>query len=273
MNSCVHGHLSDMHTHTEARGFVALMYHGVGEAADPKEGVRYTVTLPEFERQLEALERTGVRILHPAQAGGEGSSGVVLTFDDGEASVIREALPRLARRGAPAALFMTTAWLGRPGYLDAAGLRELAAAGWVIGSHGHTHRFLNTLDDRQLQEELERSRDVLGTLLGHAPSHLAFPGGRTSQRVEERARELGFQTLWSSRPGLNSGPGSRATLRRTAVRRGDEHERFVRLARGERLAHWVDSFRMGSRGLVRRLVGEERYHQLTARLLCLLGQR
>jgi len=255
-------------------GFVALMYHGVGEAANPGEGLRYTVTRTEFERQMEALDATGVNVLHPERAWREEGSGVVLTFDDGEASVLHEALPRLAHRGKPAALFMTTAWMGRPGYLDAAGLRELAAAGWLIGSHGHTHRFLNTLDDRELKEELLRSRDTLGEFLGRAPTHLAFPGGRTSPRVEAQARELGFQTFWSSQPGINVGTkGSRAPLRRTAVRRGMAHERFPRLVRGERLAHWLDEARMGTRGMVRQLVGEERYHRMTDRVLSLLGRR
>lgn len=78
-------------------GVVALMYHGLGEAADPAEGTRYTVGLAEFEAQLELVAAAG-GAMDPRRAV-VGDSGIVLTFDDGERSVLTEALPRLARRG------------------------------------------------------------------------------------------------------------------------------------------------------------------------------
>lgn len=251
--------------------FVALMYHGVGEPAAAAEGARYTVTVPELERQLSLLDEARVRVLAPDGVEEHDGPAVALTFDDGEQSVLSSALPRLAGRGHRATLFMTTAWIGRPGFLSAAGLRELRDAGWRIGAHGHTHRFLSTLPAAELGDELRRSRDLLGEHLGEAPVELSFPGGRSSPLVEEVARSLGFRRFWSSRPGVNRA-GER-DVRRIAVRRGEDPGRFRKLVEGRRLTHLAEAAVMSSRGLARGLFGEDRYHRLTAAVLGALGRR
>lgn len=248
------------------------MYHGIGEPADPAEGARYTVTVPEFERQLEEVAKSSVVVLAPFRIA-DGSCGLLFTFDDGEASVARHALPRLDRRGHRGALFMTTAWLGRRGFLDAVAIRELDAAGWLIGSHGHTHRFLNTLRADELRDELRRSRDELADILGYPPRHLSFPGGRTSPEVETVARELGFSTLWSSIPGVNRFGYQHQPIRRTAVRRGESIERFRRLVHGDPVTHALEGATARFRGLVRKAVGDERYHGVTGQVLAAFGRR
>jgi peptidoglycan/xylan/chitin deacetylase (PgdA/CDA1 family) len=252
-------------------GAIALMYHGVGEPADPAEGARYTVTLGELEAQLDAISRAGGAI-DPRRAT-SGGSGVVLTFDDGERSVLHLALSRLAARGWVGALFVTTAWLGRPGYLVPGEVEIFRRAGWLVGSHGDTHRFLSTLDRDELRAELTRSRDRLARITGSRPAHLSFPGGRTSPRVEAEARALGFTTFWTSTPGMNAALLPQAALRRTAVRRGDPLARFERLVRGDPLEHAADRLEGAVRGAVRRVLGEARYHAATGRLLGALGRR
>lgn len=251
---------------------IAFMYHGVGAPADEASGARYTVTVPEFEEQLALLAEIDAQVSAPDTAVSV-PGGVTLTFDDGEASVVTQALPRLASRGLRGALFMTTAWIGRRGYLDKSGLRELSSAGWLIGSHGHTHRFLNTLKRNELDEELARSRDLLGELFGAAPTHLSLPGGRMSGEVRARASAFGFHTLWTSRPGLTEVPLRQRLLRRTAIRRGMALEEFKRLASGDRVTHLVDELNMAVRGAARALVGEDRYHRLTANLLGRMGRK
>lgn len=251
---------------------VALMYHGIGEPADPAEGARYTVTARELESQLDAIAALDANVLDPRRAGlGEG--GLVLTFDDGERSVLDEALPRMAARGWVGALFVTTGWLGRPGYLAPEELHRFRRAGWLVGSHGDTHRFLSTLDAAELRSELERSRRRLEELLHEQPTHLAFPGGRTSPRVEATARSLGFTTFWSSAPGVNSALLPGAPFRRTAIRRGVPLGLFRRLARGDGAAHGALRLDAALRAGVRRTLGDERYHALTGRVLAAMGRR
>jgi len=252
-------------------GVVALMYHGIGEPADPTQGARYTVALAELDAQLEAIAAAG-GAMDPRRAT-SGDSGVVLTFDDGERSVLTEALPRLARRGWVGALFVTTSWLGRPGYLAPAELKVFRRAGWVVGSHGDTHRFLSTLAPDELHEELARSRARLAKLLGDPPSHISFPGGRTSPRVVDEARAQGFTTFWASAPGVNAALLSCGPLRRTAIRRGEPAWRFARLVRGDPFAHAADRLDGAVRGVVRRALGDGRYEAVTGRVLDALGRR
>ena len=253
-----------------AGGVVALMYHGVGEPADPREGARYTVTVAELEEQLAVMARHGKVVDPRARPARE---CVALTFDDGEATVLTEALPRLERLGARAALFMTTGWIGRPGYLDRDGLRALARAGWLLGSHGHTHRFLTTLSTSDLEDELRRSRELLADVLGDAPTDLAFPGGRTSSSVERAARGAGYTRFWSSSPGLNRELTPGAPLRRTAVRRGEPLQRFERLVSADPVAHLADRVNVACKSAVRQALGDDRYHAFTGRLLASLGRR
>jgi peptidoglycan/xylan/chitin deacetylase (PgdA/CDA1 family) len=253
-----------------AGGVVALMYHGVGEPADPREGSRYTVTVAELEEQLAILVRHA-RLIDPRTR--LARDGVALTFDDGEATVLTEALPRLERLGARAALFMTTGWIGRPGYLDEDGLRTLKGAGWLVGSHGHTHRFLTTLDASELDDELRRSRDILSAVLGEAPTDLAFPGGRTSPTVERAARNAGYTRFWSSSPGLNRELAPGASIRRTAIRRGEPAQRFERLVSADPVAHLADRVNVACKSAVRQALGDDRYHAFTGRLLASLGRR
>lgn len=249
-----------------------LMYHGVGEPADPSEGVRYTVTEQELLDQLAAMH--GLPILPPREfTAGSQRRGVVLTFDDGDATVLTFAAPRLVERGLPAILFMTSGFVGRANYLTAAGLRELATMGFTIGAHGATHRFLNTLSDADLDEELRGARASLEDILGQPVTDLSLPGGRGGPRVTARARAAGFQTIYTSEPGWNGGGLDRFAIRRSIVRRGMATEHVRRLAACATVTHAKEVANMTARGFVRRAVGEDRYHRLTARLLAAVGRQ
>lgn len=248
------------------RGVVALRYRGIGETG-PAQGTNDAVDLAELEAQLEVVAAAG-GAMDPRRAT-TGDSGIVLTFDGAERSIATEALPRLARRGWVAALFVPTASIGRPGHLSAAELKRVRGAGWLVGSLGDTGRPLAALPPGELREEIARSSARLAKLLGERPAHLAFPGGRSTPPLEEEARAAGFTTLWSGSPGVNAAMLPRGPLRRTAVRRGEPLARFEKLVRGDPLAHAADRLD----DAVRRAVGEARYDALAGRVLAALGRR
>ncbi len=145
---------------------------------------------------------------------------VVFTFDDGYASVYDQAFPVLARHGFTATVFPVTAHLGdanrwdegRPGIprlrlMDGSRLQELVAAGWELGGHTHTHRPLTGLDDRQIDDELNRSNEILAELTGAPIRTFAYPFGLHDPRVRRRAAtayrlafEIGAGTFVASAP-------------------------------------------------------------------------
>lgn len=86
-------------------------------------------------------------------------------------------------------------------------LRALAAAGVTIGAHGYSHEPLVQVD---AAGELARAREVLSRHVPLAPV-LSFPHGRHDAQVVQRAREAGFDLLFTSAPELppagGRGPG------------------------------------------------------------------
>jgi peptidoglycan/xylan/chitin deacetylase (PgdA/CDA1 family) len=85
-------------------------------------------------------------------------------------------------------------------------LGELAADPLVtIGAHTVNHPILTKLDDKAVRAELSQSRDVIAAALGTRPLHLAYPVGDRSAagpREFRIARELGFKTAVTTRPGV-----------------------------------------------------------------------
>jgi len=253
------------------RGSPILMYHGVGppppRVAD--EG-HYNVDRAELEQQLDVLASRRVISLE-AMLGGE--AGVVLTFDDGERSVLLEAAPLLSARRLPAVLYVTSGLLGMPGYLAPEEVAKAAAAGLTIGAHGHTHRFLSDLPDAELDDELERSRQTLGKLVGAPVVHMSLPGGRGDTRVAAAARRAGFRTVATSRAGLASIRQNAYDIPRMPVNRGLSPAGFASLCDG-RLAVYAPAI-VKERALwaAKRALGNDRYVALRGAARRLLGRR
>jgi ubiquinone/menaquinone biosynthesis C-methylase UbiE len=62
-------------------------------------------------------------------------------------------------------------------------VKALSAAGFRFAAHGRTHTRLDHCDEDTLESELRGSRDAIEQALGQACRMLAYPYGRTSDRV------------------------------------------------------------------------------------------
>lgn len=115
---------------------------------------------------------------------------VVLTFDDGAASVASAAAPLLVERGLRATVFCVAGhlagsndWPGRAGsgssftLASATELGELARAGIEIASHGVEHRSLRRATDDVARREIVESKDRLEQALGVPVTSFAYPYG------------------------------------------------------------------------------------------------
>lgn len=231
---------------------LTLLYHDV-YGADPEESGfpghaarRYKIPLPAFERQLARLE-AAVESPPPTALGPRGTSmktPFVITVDDGGVSYYTRVAERLEMRGWRGHCFMTTAWIGRPGFLDATQLRALHARGHVIGSHSvsHPRRFAACSWDEMLREWSE-SRKVLQDILGAEVTSASVPGGYFSARVACAAHAAGFTTLFTSEPQTRIRDiGGCRVFGRYTLRYGSPADLPARLARGElpvRCAEWL----------------------------------
>lgn len=183
-----------------------LQYHQVADRAPAST----SVTVAQFSDHLARLDEEGFRVvrldalLALARQGQDTANLVAITFDDGFASLLEQAIPLLDQRGWPAAVFVTTSQVGGESMLDVAQLRELAAAGHLVLNHGHEHvhavraRPGETGPARleRLRQDLLRAQSQLESWLPEPPPRiLAWPYGEHDAAARGVARELGFTAL------------------------------------------------------------------------------
>jgi peptidoglycan/xylan/chitin deacetylase (PgdA/CDA1 family) len=77
-------------------------------------------------------------------------------------------------------------------------VRRIASEGHVIGNHGWDHATLAFASRRKICEQLRRSQDAIGSVLGKRPTLFRPPFGRRDYRLYQETRRLGLTTmLWS----------------------------------------------------------------------------
>lgn len=201
---------------------VILMYHHVSDTAP----VSTSVAPALFEQHLEHLAAKGFRVLPlpevvAALDAGQGlpDSVVVITFDDGYRSVYEEAFPRLRERGWPFTVFVTSDAIdqGIGPVMTWDQLREMAAAGATIASHGKRHDHLQRLLPGETRDHWrERTRaDLLASGLrirqetGQETSLLAYPYGEFDEALLEVVGALG----WTGFGQQSGAAGALADLR------------------------------------------------------------
>lgn len=193
------------------------MYHSVGDCTD--DPYRITVTPDRLDRQLTWLGRRGLRGVSVADLlAAQDRTGLVgLTFDDGYADFLADALPVLRRHGFGATLFVLPGRLGgdngwdplgpRKPLLDERGIRLAAACeGVEVGSHGLTHVDLTKADDTVLRAEVAESRAVLSELIGAHVDGFCYPYGTVDRRVVDAVRDAGYGYGCAIDPGPLTGP-------------------------------------------------------------------
>jgi peptidoglycan/xylan/chitin deacetylase (PgdA/CDA1 family) len=200
------------------RGITVLAYHRVGRRT------AIAVDLPTwlFEEQMERLT-AGPRVIdldaavaclaHPEPPAED--DPVAVTFDDGTADFVDEALPVLVRYQVPATLYLATAFVeeqrsfpddGTP--VSWSGLADALSTGLItIGSHTHRHALLDRLPAEAVSEELDRSIDLISDRLGVTARHFAYPKALPPTPAADRAVRARFASaaLAGTRPNPYGG--------------------------------------------------------------------
>ena len=247
-----------------APGITILIYHRVGAGS----GGQMDLAPDAFERQLAWLAATQRVLTLDAAAdeigdiAGPTGPGVVLTFDDGTTDWVDQVLPALERHGVPATFYVSTDFVdrgvpfpadGRP--ITWAGLAELDSSDLVtVGNHTHRHLLLDRLAPAEIDEELDRSQELLAGHLGATPTHFCYPKAVAGSPAAEEAVRARFRTavLAGTRP--NDRDADLWRLSRSPVQPSDGDRWFRRKAMGG--MHLEDD--------LRRTVNRLRYRGLTS---------
>ena len=189
---------------------ISLLYHDVVAPGDfassgfqGRDADIYKLDRMRFEQHLEAINNLSTRpevMLLDSAAIHISSNALVFTFDDGGASALFAAA-LLEARGWRGHFFITTDYIGKPGFLSTDQIRELHARGHVVGSHSCSHpgRMSHCLP-AQIENEWRESTRILSSILGTPIRVASVPGGYYSKKVAEAAAIAGIEVLFNSEP-------------------------------------------------------------------------
>ncbi len=222
---------------------ICLCYHAVSE----RWPADLSVTPGALRAQLTKLVERGYSgtTFTELTRSDPGGKLVAVTFDDSYESVAALARPILDDLGLPGTVFVPTAYAGSgepmswPGIDRWVGteherelmpmgwerLRELAGAGWEIGSHTATHPHLTEIDGDRLTGELGESKAAVEQNLGRPCTSIAYPYGDHDGAVVAATAAAGYEAAGTLPKRFPRAEPLRWP--RVGVYHGDDERRFA----------------------------------------------
>ena len=138
----------------------------------------------------------GSRIFGEALIAPSRRGELALTFDDGpNPAWTPRLLDLLAGHDVRATFFL----VGSRAQAQPALVRQIAAAGHLIGNHSWSHPNLALSSARRISDELSRTNQILAQIAGAPPRYFRPPYGARRPEVLRTARRLGMiPVLWNA---------------------------------------------------------------------------
>jgi peptidoglycan/xylan/chitin deacetylase (PgdA/CDA1 family) len=218
-----------------------LTYHYIRVNPDRNDrmGFALSVTPSDFAAQMDWLAQNGYHTITTADLytylngyGGLPSKPVILTFDDGYADFYTTALPILRSHGFVAVSYVVSGFVGWPGYMTSAQIREADRSGMEIGSHTANHPNLATLPAGAVRTQLAQSKEFLEQVVGHPVVSFCYPSGKYTSAVAAAVAAAGYQDATTTRFGYTYTLANRYIWSRLRVSGGEPLDQFVAAVRG-----------------------------------------
>ena len=247
---------------TAISGTRILTYHSVGPRAH-----EMNVPPAVFAEQMAWLAENVPILSLPEAVRGE--EGVAVTFDDGYADNLYNAVPVLHGVSIPATVFVVAGKLdtildhdagdAHARLLNKSELVELRNAGVLIGGHSMTHPRLSRLSSTEQREEIVRCKAILEDILGEDVSAFAYPYGTVRDYCAEtvrHVRESGFAIAVTNRYGAVETSCDPFTVRRINIDGTDTLETFAAKVDGrlDALRHLENDLGVYARAALNRLL-------------------
>jgi len=207
-----------------------LTYHYIRVNADRNDrmGFALSVTPADFAAQMDWLAQNGyhpitTEDLYAYLQGARGlpSKPVILTFDDGYADFFTTALPILISHDFRAEEYVVSSFVGQPGYMTAAQVREADRSGIEIGSHTVSHANLAASSTGASWAQITQSKAFLEQLIGHPIVSFCYPSGKFSSAVASQVAAAGYHDATTTRFGYSHTMGDRYVWTRLRVSGGE----------------------------------------------------
>lgn len=223
-----------------------LVYHQIAPA--PSKGTPFrslSVAPGDFERQMDFLRLLGYQglsmtALTPYLSGERTGKVVGITFDDGYANNLANALPALQKHGFSSTCYAVSQRLGKTNEWDREvgipasslmsqeQLRQWVAGGQEVGAHTRRHVHLTQLDSTQCRQEITQCKSELEACIDAPVHHFCYPYGEYTADHVTMAGEAGYKTATTTQRGRVQAHDDMLQLPRVPVAR-----------RTTRLALWL----------------------------------
>jgi peptidoglycan/xylan/chitin deacetylase (PgdA/CDA1 family) len=213
-----------------------LMYHFIRVNPNPRDSLGYSLSVTpwDFRQQMDWLKANGAHTVSvgdvmTALEGGRPlpTRAVVISFDDGFDNFYSEAVPVMTARGFVGETYAVPGFLGRPGYMTATQLQDVARMGMVVGAHTVNHVDLTRLSSAQAWAEIAGSRNQLRQITGQPVEDFAYPYGTWNGGVASLVQQAGFRDAVTTASGSIHSLGKRYWLDRVRVSGGESLGQFA----------------------------------------------
>ena len=124
-----------------------------------------------------------------------------ITIDDSLFDLYTVAYPVLTKRNIPFTAFVSSDLLDTDGYITKEQLYEMAQSPLVtIGSHGATHKLLDTLSYDEQCYEIKHSKEVLEQITGKKVKYYAYSNGRYTKETIKILKNAGYKKAFTVIP-------------------------------------------------------------------------
>lgn len=184
-----------------------LMLHQVDD--NPPESLAgWSISRSQFTLLLDRIENNGfvtTTFKENCTSKSNDRKKVVLTFDDCASSLMEFAVPELIKRNMKAVFYIPSAHIGdynkwdvdeqgfdKMNLLTGEQLRYLSENGMEIGSHGHKHRRLNSIDLHLVKEEINLSKQILEETINQPIYSFSYPYGEIPNNYQLLLKEENY---------------------------------------------------------------------------------
>lgn len=199
-----------------------ILYHRIDTSPINSQ---YYVPPEKFDEEMKLLHDWGYTTITTElliKAINEGADlpprPLLITFDDGHLNNYTTAFPIMQKYGFTGVLYIVGNYMGAENYMNADQIKEMAAAGWEVGSHSMNHSDLTTLDPYRQRYEVVDSRTQLETTLGVPILTIAYPFGISNPGVIDYAHFAGYIGGMSLGFTIDQGISNLYTLQRRDIK-------------------------------------------------------
>lgn len=216
-----------------------LFYKIVTKYTDDNELNIYSVLGEDFEKQINFLKENGVNFITPDELNFYMTNkktipdkSVMITFDDVDESVYKNAYPILKKNKIPFTLFVITGKVGDKNFkglrlCDWNMIKEMYQSNLVVlGTHTHNMHYLDKKSNPPFikkentnifVKDTVMSQETIMNYMGFYPEYFSYPYGFGIPETDEKILKSGFNLIFTLKPGIVKADDPRFCIKRVLV--------------------------------------------------------